>query len=119
MVRCTMHLYYPPGWELGEGAAVDAEALALLGEEVAARCRQAAGILGVLLARGWTSKVGRYEVVAEKPCDRATAMLDFLRCGLDPVALGLEEPSRVSGQGPGPGPTVTLDLDNRAKGDGR
>jgi hypothetical protein len=30
-------------------------------------------------------------VVAEKDCDRATAMLDFLRGGLDPVELHLDE----------------------------
>jgi hypothetical protein len=35
--------------------------------------------------------MARYQVVAEKDCDRATAMRDFLRVGLDPVELQLEE----------------------------
>jgi hypothetical protein len=31
MVRCRIHLFLPPGWELGEGAAADpAAVLALL-----------------------------------------------------------------------------------------
>jgi hypothetical protein len=91
MVRCTVHLYLPPGWELGEGAPVVPEAVRALGEEVGARCRRAAEQLAVLAGRGWSCRLGRYQVVAVKDCDRATAMLDFLRGGLDPVELRLEE----------------------------
>jgi hypothetical protein len=91
MVRCTVHLYLPPGWELGEGIGVAPGAVAALGEEVAARCRRAAEQLSVLAGLGWSCRLARYQVVAEKDCDRATAMLDFLRGGLDPVELHLEE----------------------------
>ena len=91
MVRCVVHLYLPPGWELGEGAQVTPDAVRVLGEEVGARCRRAAEQLTVLAGLGWTWRLARYQVVAEKDCDRATAMLDFLRGGLDPVELRLEE----------------------------
>jgi hypothetical protein len=91
MIRCTVHLYLPPGWELGEGARVVPEAVRTLGEEVGARCRRAAEQLTFLTGRGWSCRLARYQVVAEKECDRATAMLDFLRGGLDPVELHLEE----------------------------
>jgi hypothetical protein len=93
MVRCTLHLYLPPWWELGEGARVEAGAVRALGEEVASSCRRAAAALDELAARGWSCRMGRYEVVAEKDCDRAAAMRDFLRAGLDPVGLRLEEVS--------------------------
>jgi hypothetical protein len=91
MARCTVHLYLPPGWELGEGTGIAPETVGALGEEVAARCRRAAEQLSVLAALGWSCRLARYQVVAEKDCDRATAMLDFLRGGLDPVELHLEE----------------------------
>ena len=91
MVRCTLHLFFPPGWELGEGARVDPARVDELGETVRARCAAAASALAALTARGWTCRADRYDLVAEKPCDRAAAMLDFLRADLDPVALGLEE----------------------------
>src|SRR6266545_4478352 len=91
MVRCTVHLYLPPGWELGEGALVEPDAVRALGEEVGTRCRRAAELLASLAGRGWSCQMARYQVVAEKDCDRATAMLDFLRGGLDPVELQLEE----------------------------
>ena len=42
MVRCTVHLYLPPGWELGEGIRVVPDAVRVLGEEIGARCRRAA-----------------------------------------------------------------------------
>ena len=83
MVRCTVHLYLPPGWELGEGARVEADAVRALGERLGTHCRRAAEQVAAL--------AGRDQVVAEKDCDRATAMLDFLRSGLDPVELQLEE----------------------------
>jgi hypothetical protein len=91
MVRCVVHLYLPPGWELGEGARVAPDAVRVLGEEVGARCRRAAEQLTVLAGLGWSCRLARYQVVAEKDCDRATAMLDFLRGRLDPVELHLEE----------------------------
>jgi hypothetical protein len=47
--------------------------------------------VAALSVRGWSCRLARYQVVAEKDCDRATAMLDFLRGGLDPVELQLEE----------------------------
>lgn len=90
MYRCSLHLYFPPGWELGEGATVDPAEVAVLGEAVQQRCTRAAGAAAALHARGWTLRAGRYEVVAVKACDRSTAMLDFLRCDLDPVRMGLE-----------------------------
>jgi hypothetical protein len=91
MVRCTVHLYLPPGWELGEGARVEPDAVRALGEELGSRCRRAADQVAALSVRGWSCRLARYQVVAEKDCDRATAMLDFLRGGLDPVELQLEE----------------------------
>jgi hypothetical protein len=91
MVRCRIHLFLPPGWELGEGAAADPAAVAALGEQLARRCRRAAEQVAALAARGWHCRVARYELVAEKACNRAAAMRDFLRAGLDPVALDLEE----------------------------
>jgi len=91
MVRCTLHLYFPPGWELGEGAQVDPARVGALGEAVRARCSAAATAVAALTARGWTCRAGRYDLVAEKTCDRATAMLDFLRADLDPVALDLRD----------------------------
>jgi hypothetical protein len=93
LVRCRIHLYFAPGWELGEGAAVGAAAVRTLGERLADRCRRAAEQVAALTAMGWRCRVGRHEVSAEKPCGRAAAMLDFLRAGLDPVALQLEEPA--------------------------
>ena len=42
MVRCTVHLYLPPGWELGDGAGVRADAVAALGTRIGARCAAAA-----------------------------------------------------------------------------
>jgi hypothetical protein len=71
-----------------------------LGEVVRERCSAAAGAVAALAARGWTCRVGRYDLIAEKACDRATAMLDFLRADLDPVALDLHdvaEPLRPAG----------------------
>ena len=91
MVRCRIHLFLPPGWELGEGARVEADAVRALGERLGTRCRRAAEQVAALAARGWRCRVGRYEVVAEKRCGRAVAMRDFLRAGLDPVALDLQE----------------------------
>ena len=91
MVRCRIHLFLPPGWELGEGTAADPTAVLALGEQLAGRCRRAAEQVAALAARGWRCRVGRYEVVAEKGCGRAAAMRDFLRAGLDPVALDLQE----------------------------
>jgi hypothetical protein len=91
VVRCRIHLFLAPGWELGEGVAADPAALRALGEELAGRCRHAAEQVAALTALGWRCRFDRYEVVAEKPCGRAAAMRDFLRSGLDPVALDLEE----------------------------
>ena len=91
MVRCTVHLYLPPGWELGEGPLVRPDAVRALGDELGTRCRRAAELLAALSGRGWSCRLARHQVVAEKDCDRATAMLDFLRGGLDPVELQLEE----------------------------
>ncbi|HEY2958488.1 MAG TPA: hypothetical protein VGM21_09820 [Actinomycetota bacterium] len=91
MVRCTVHLYLPPGWELGEGARVEADAVRALGERLGTRCLRAAEQVAALAGRGWSCQMARYQVVAEKDCDRATAMRDFLRVGLDPVELQLEE----------------------------
>ena len=93
LVRCRIHLYATPGWELGEGAVVGAAAVRALGEQLAGRCRHAAEQVAALTAMGWRCRVGRHEVIAEKPCGRAAAMLDFLRAGLDPVALQLDEPA--------------------------
>lgn len=101
MMRCTVHLYLPPGWELGEGGEVGPPALRALGDQVRERCHQAAQAVGALTARGWACQVGRYEVVAVKRCDRAAAMLDFLHAGLDPVAMGLEEVGGCGGAGAG------------------
>jgi len=97
MARCRLHLYFPPGWELGEGAVVGEDAVRALGEAVRASCARAAEALAVLVAHGWSCRLSRYEVVAEKDCDRSAAMLDFLRGGLDPVELALEsaEPERA------------------------
>jgi len=104
MVRCRLHLYFPPGWELGEGTVLGPDALRALGEAVRASCRRAADALATLTALGWSCRLARYEVVAEKDCDRAAAMLDFLRLDLDPVALALEaaepEPVRHRPRGP-------------------
>ena len=91
MIRCTVHLFLPPGWELGENAEVDAGAVRALGDDLAGRCRCAAATLAGLRSRGWRLHLGRYDVVATKPCSRAEAMRDFLRLGLDPVGLALEE----------------------------
>ncbi len=91
MVRCRLHLFFSPGWELGEGEAVGADEVRALGDALAERCRRSADAQAALAARGWSFRVGRYELVASKPCGRATAMADFLRAGLDPVALSLEE----------------------------
>ena len=91
MVRCTLHLYFPAGWELGEGVEADTVELRALGEQLRARCQMAADQLDALRLSGWVGRIGRHEIVAEKRADRATAMLDFLRVGLDPVALALEE----------------------------
>jgi hypothetical protein len=100
MVRCTLHLYFPPGWELGEEASPEPLTVRELGERVRADCAAAADALAALRARGWTCRTGRYELIVEKACDRATAMRDFLRAGLDPVALDLRdagEPGRPVG----------------------
>jgi hypothetical protein len=99
MIRCTVHLFLPPGWELGEGAEVDERALRALGDDLAGRCRRAADTLAALRSRGWRLRLGRYDVVATKSCSRADAMRDFLRLGLDPVGLALEE----AGGGPAAG----------------
>jgi hypothetical protein len=72
---------------------VGAAAVQALGEQLAGRCRRAAEQVAALTAMGWRCRVGRHEVVAEKSCGRAAAMLDFLRAGLDPVALQLDEPA--------------------------
>jgi hypothetical protein len=90
MVRCTVPLFLAPGWELGEGVAADPAALRALGDDLRARCDQAAVVVAALRARGWSCRVGRNELVAEKACGRAAAMLDFLDADLDPVALALE-----------------------------
>ena len=100
MVRCTLHLYFPAGWELGEGVEADPETLRELGDRLRARCRQAADALAALALAGWVGRVARHEIVAEKPGDRAVGMLDFLRAGLDPVALGLEETGGPEGRPP-------------------
>jgi len=106
LVRCRIHLYFTPGWELGEGAVVGAAAVRTLGEQLADRCRGAAEQVAALTAMGWRCRVGRHEVIAEKPCGRAAAMLDFLRAGLDPVALQLEEPApRPASPEPGRAPS--------------
>ena len=54
-----------------------------------ARCLDAADAVAALSLRGWRCRAGRTEVIAEKACDRATAMLDFLEADLDPVSLEL------------------------------
>jgi hypothetical protein len=90
MVRCTVPLFLAPAWELGEGAAADPSVLRELGDDLRERCLAAAAIVAALQASGWSCRVAGSELVAEKPCQRATAMLDFLRAGLDPVALGLQ-----------------------------
>jgi len=97
MARCRLHLYFPPGWELGEDTVVGADAVRALGEAVQASCGRVADTLAVLTSLGWSCRLARYEVLAEKDCDRSVAMLDFLRSGLDPVALALEaaEPAPV------------------------
>ena len=91
MIRCTVHLFLPPGWELGEGTEVDDQAVRALGQDLARRCLRAAETLAALRSRGWRLHLGRYDVVATKACSRADAMRDFLRLGLDPVGLALEE----------------------------
>jgi hypothetical protein len=91
MVRCTLHLYLPAGWELGEGSQADPDTLRRLGGSLRERCALAADAVAALTTRGWRCRVRRHDVTAEKDCDRATAMLDFLRADLDPVALGLRE----------------------------
>ena len=90
MVRCTVPLFLAPAWELGEGAPADPSVLRELGDDLRERCLAAAAIVAALQARGWSCRVAGSELVAEKPCQRAAAMLDFLRAGLDPVALGLQ-----------------------------
>jgi hypothetical protein len=90
MVRCTVPLFLAPAWELGEGMAADPAALRALGDDLRARCDHAARVVAALHARGWTCRVGRNELIAEKSCGRAAAMLDFLHADLDPVALTLE-----------------------------
>jgi len=76
-----------------------------VGEQLADRCRGAAEQVAALTAMGWRCRVGRHEVIAEKPCGRAAAMLDFLRAGLDPVALQLDEPApRAASPEPGRAP---------------
>jgi len=104
MARCRLHLYFPPGWELGEGTVVGPDAVRALGEAVRSSCRHAADALATLTALGWSCRLARYEVVAEKDCDRSAAMLDFLRSGLDPVALALDaaEPGPVEPRPRGP-----------------
>lgn len=99
MVRCTLHLYLPAGWELGEGSQIDPAALRRLGDGLRERCAAAADALAALTARGWRCRVRRHDVTAEKDCDRAAAMLDFLRADLDPVALGLQELGAAAGTG--------------------
>jgi hypothetical protein len=89
LVRCTVPLYLAPGFELGEGRPVDAARIAALGAAVGSRCAAAAAAVAALTAAGWSCRAGRAELVLEKRCDRATAMLDFLRADLDPVALAL------------------------------
>jgi hypothetical protein len=84
-----------PAWELGEGAAADPAALRALGDDLRARCDHAAAVVTALRARGWSCRVGHNELVAEKSCGRAAAMLDFLHADLDPVALTLEEAQQV------------------------
>ena len=96
MVRCTVPLFLAPAWELGEGAAADPAALRQLGDDLRGRCLAAAAIVAALQASGWSCRVTGHELVAEKPCGRAAAMLDFLRAGLDPVALSLR-PAQTAG----------------------
>jgi hypothetical protein len=90
MVRCTVPLFLAPGWELGEGTLADPAALRALGDDLRARCDHAAAVITALRARGWSCRVGRNELIAEKSCGRAAAMLDFLHADLDPFALTLE-----------------------------
>ena len=90
MVRCTVPLFLAPAWELGEGEVADPAALRTLGDKLRDRCRDAARTVAALHARGWTCRVGRNELIAEKDCERSVAMLDFLDADLDPVALALE-----------------------------
>ena len=59
--------------------------------------------VGALADQGWSCHVGRYEVVGEKDCDRARAMADFLRAGLDPVTLDLHEVKEGQAALPGDG----------------
>jgi hypothetical protein len=94
MVRCTVPLFLTPGWELGEGVAADPAALRALGDDLRSRCDQAAAVVSALRALGWSCRVGRNELVAEKACGRAAAMRDFLHADLDPVALTLEPVAR-------------------------
>jgi hypothetical protein len=96
MVRCTVPLFLAPAWELGEGETADPAALRALGEDLRARCDHAAGVVTALRALGWSCRVGRNELIAEKACGRAAAMLDFLHADLDPVVLALEpDPHQV------------------------
>jgi hypothetical protein len=96
LVRCVIPLYLAPGWDLREGTQVDDARLRELGAAARARCLVAADAVAALTRRGWRCHAGRIEVIAEKTCDRATAMLDFLDAGLDPVTLELHAVPAVS-----------------------
>jgi hypothetical protein len=100
MVRCTVPLFLAPAWELGEGADADPAALRALGADLAARCSHAAAVVEALRARGWSCRVARHELVADKRCGRAAAMRDFLDADLDPVALTLESAAQPLDQVP-------------------
>jgi len=87
-----LHRAIVPGPGLGAGGGDDGRSgrPRALGDDLRARCDHAASVVTALRARGWSCRVGRNELIAEKSCGRAAAMLDFLHADLDPVALTLE-----------------------------
>lgn len=89
----TIHLFGKPAWHLDEGQPVPPEKLRLVGNDIKARCDEAADMVEKLTAAGWELALTLYSIDGYHPVHRREADIKahLATLGIAENQLGIDD----------------------------